>query len=179
MNKNINNEAEVAVKSTSASTKAKKAVKPELTPNTYVPCLSNIRNGELVYHSQRTNGYVVRWLNYLDEQLIELSELNAMKSTAIGFFTKNWIIIPDSFELKDEVLEYLHIKQFYNTVADPRAVNAVLNAPLDEMQMRIGELQPSARDLVVNAAKAAIADGSLDSFKRIAALEEALGCKLT
>lgn len=158
---------------------AKVVKKKELSPTMYVPCISNVKYGQLVYSSSRTPGYIVRWNKYLDEQMIELSELNVMKLSAIGFFQNNWIVIPDSFELKDEVMEFLGIKHFYENMVDPQTINNLLNAPINEAVLEISSMQPSAKAHVIEMAKEAIANGTLDSLRRINALEEALGCKLT
>ena len=57
---------------------APKATVAELPRDLYVPCVSMVRSGRLIYASKRQMGYSVIWRNYMDTQYIELAELMAM-----------------------------------------------------------------------------------------------------
>lgn len=155
------------------------APKAHLTTDMLIPCMSNVSVGKLVYASKRQNGYVVEWSKYTEIQYIELGELVAMKSTALGFFTENLIIIPDEFEYKDEVLKYLHVERYYENAAEPGSMKKLLNAPIDAMVKRIEAMGEVSKKSLTNYVINAVESGEIDSLKRIKALEEALDCKLT
>lgn len=152
--------------------------KPELTMNTLVPCISMVREGALIYVSKRTNGYKTLWQSFMDMQLVELGELVAMKSSDLSFFSKNWIVIPDSYERKQEVLEYLGVERYYTNTPDTDAINELLDAPVNVIIGKIGMMPQVAKDAVRAVAEKAVADGRLDSLQKIQALENALDCKL-
>lgn len=159
--------------------KATPAFDNELRPDLEVPCVDMVREGKLYYASKRTVGYTVTWDGFMDVQTIELGELNNMKATDSKFFKENWIVIPASFELRDEVLKYLHVDKYYTDTVDPYTLSGIFDTSIETMVERVNVMTESMRDAVISAAKDAIASGKLDSFKRIAALQEALGCKLT
>lgn len=152
--------------------------KQPLSPDTQIPCVSMVKKGRLVYESKRTRGYKITWNNYMDIQSVDLSELVAMKASDLAFFSKNYIVIADSYERKDEVLKYLHVERYYDNTPDPHTLSTLFNVNVTEMVNRIKGMPVSVQESVAKAAQKAIADGTLDSLKRIAALEEVLGCKL-
>lgn len=151
----------------------------KLPSDLQVPCVSMVKLGKLIYQSKRQMGYRVVWESFLESQLVELSELIAMKNNALDFFKNNWIVIPDSFEYKDQVLKELRIAQYYKSVPDPYALNDLFILSIDEMVERIGSMTETVRDSLRGYVKDAVANGEVDSYKRIRALEDALSCKLT
>lgn len=155
---------------------APKKAKP-LPMDTYVPCVSMIKTGRLYYQSKRQMGYTVVWHNFMDEQYLELSELMAMKSSDPTFFTENWIVIPDSFELKEQVLDALRVRQYYVGSIDPYALNDLFTISIPEMEERISYMSDSVRASLREYVKDSMKDGTLDSLKRVRALETALNCK--
>lgn len=152
--------------------------KAELTSDILVPCMSNVSVGKLVYASKRQNGYIVEWSRYSEVQYIELGELVAMKSSALGFFSDNLILIPDDFEYKDDVLKYLRVERYYENAADPVSMKRLMNAPIDTMKKRIMDMGEISKKSVCNYVRIAIESGEIDSMKRIKALEEVLECDL-
>lgn len=176
-----------------ATTKTTRAAVAETTPvtaaiathpsirlesNLLVPCASMIRVGKLVYKSERTRGYKVEWNGFGEIQLIELGELVAMKGSALKFFSKNWISIPDSFDQKDEVLKYLGVARYYENTPDIFSIDKLFDLPVADMVAKIKGMPENSKDAVRAAASRAIADGVLDSLAKIHALEGALECKL-
>lgn len=150
----------------------------ELKLDTYVPCVSMVKNGKLVYTSKRQLGYNVIWAQFGDVQYIELKELMAMRSTDVSFFVENWIVIEDSFEMKDEVLKKLHVTEMYRNAIGSEDVETLFVLPIDEMIKRIAAMTNSMRESVYLQAKEYVASENLDSIKRVKALETALGKKL-
>lgn len=151
----------------------------KLPSDLQVPCVSMVKLGKLIYQSKRQIGYRVVWSSFLEPQPVELSELVAMRNNALDFFKNNWIVIPDYFEYKDRVLKELHISQYYKSVPDPYALNDLFMLPINEMVDRISNMTDTVRDSLKGYVKDAVANGEVDSYKRIRALEDALSCKLT
>lgn len=150
----------------------------ELRPDMEVPCVDMVRDGRLYYASKRTVGYTVVWDGFMDVQTIELQELSYMKATDSAFFKENWIAIPASFPYRDEVLKYLHIEKFYSDSIDPYTIDGLFEMSIESMVDRINAMSGSMRDAIAKVAREAVESGKLDSFKRIAALQDVLGCKL-
>ena len=153
--------------------------KKELPADLYVPCVSLIRTGKLVYSSRRQVGYEVVWKRFMDVQYIELKELMAMRSSEASFFSENWIAIEDDFEYKDEVMEKLRIKDMYKNMSNTGEFDRLLLLPIAEMVHRASAMSKTLKESVASYAKDCIENNTLDSLKRIKALEGALGIKLS
>ena len=151
----------------------------KLSPDLLVPCVSLVKVGDLIYQSSRQIGYRVVWHSFMETQNIELAELVTMKSTNLDFFSENWIVIPDYFEKKEQVMKMLRIEQYYQSTPDPFTLNELLNSDAETMIERINKMSPSVRDSIKGYAREAIAAGKVDSYKQIKALETALNCSLT
>ena len=158
--------------------KAEVYSKPELTPNMLVPCMSLVRTGFLIYASKRTVGYQVIWHSFMETQFVELGELSAMKSSDYAFFENNWIVIPDSYELKQEVLKYLGVERCYEHALDVDGIQNLFDLSADEIIAKVFDMSDASKNAVRALAEKAITDGSLDSLQKIHALEYALNCKL-
>lgn len=158
------------------------AVKPtvaELPRDMYVPCVSMVRSGKLIYASKRQMGYSVIWRNYMDTQYIELAELMAMRSSDPMFFSENWIMIDDEFEHKDAVIQKLRIKDMYANTPNMIELERLFIIPVDEMIHKIKSMSVSLKESVYLHAKEAVENGTLDSMRRIKAIEGVLGKSIT
>ena len=168
-----------AVVETSIATPAAKATVTELPRDLYVPCVSLVRSGRLIYSSKRQMGYSVIWRNYMDTQYIELAELMAMRSSDPMFFSENWIMIDDEFEHKDAVVQKLRIKDMYVNAPNMLELERLFVMPVDEMVHKIKSMSVSLKESVYLHAKEAVENGTLDSMRRIKAIEGALGKSIT
>ena len=157
----------------------KPAAKKELPADLYVPCVSLVRTGKLVYASRRQVGYEVVWKRFMDVQYIEPKELMSMRSSESSFFSENWIAIDDDFEYKDAVMEKLRIKEMYANMSSTGEFDRLLLMPIAEMTSRASKMSKTLKESVASYAKDCIANGNLDSLKRIKALESALGIKIS
>lgn len=153
--------------------------KKELPTDLYVPCVSLIRTGKLVYVSKRQIGYEAVWKRFMDVQYIELKELIAMRSTDSSFFSENWIAIEDDFEYKDAVMEKLRIKEMYKNMSSTGEFDRIFLLPIAEMTSRVSGMSKTLKESIASYAKECIENNTLDSLKRIKALEGALGVKLS
>lgn len=168
-----------AVVEAPVATPAAKATVTELPRDLYVPCVSMVRSGQLIYSSRRQMGYSVIWRNYMDTQYIELAELMAMRSSDPMFFSENWIMIDDEFEHKDAVVQKLRIKDMYANTPNMIELERLFIMPVDEMIHKIKSMSVSLKESVYLHAKEAVENGTLDSMRRIKAIEGVLGKSIT
>lgn len=168
-----------AVVETPVATPAAKTTVAELPRDLYVPCVSLVRSGRLIYSSKRQMGYSVIWRNYMETQYIELVELMAMRSSDPMFFSENWIMIDDEFEHKDAVVQKLRIKDMYVHAPNMLELERLFVMPVDEMVHKIKSMSVSLKESVYLHAKEAVENGTLDSMKRIKAIEGVLGKSIT
>lgn len=153
--------------------------KKELKMDLLVPCMSMVKNGKLIYQSKRQMGYSVIWNGFKDVQYLDLGELVAMKSTDTMFFSENWIVIPDSFDDKAAVIEFLRIKQYYSDDVNLfNIVNMINSNDANTVVARISEMSDGMQSNVLSIIRDLITDGSLDSISKIRALEKHFGCNL-
>ena len=124
-------------------------------------------------------GYSVIWRNYMDTQYIELAELMAMRSSDPMFFSENWIMIDDEFEHKDAVVQKLRIKDMYANTPNMIELERLFIMPVDEMVHKIKSMSASLKESVYLHAKEAVENGTLDSMRRIKAIEGVLGKSIT
>ena len=151
----------------------------ELPNDLYVPCVSLVHMGKLVYVSKRQIGYEAVWKHFLDVQYIELKELIAMRSTDASFFSENWIAIEDNFQHKEAVMEKLRIKDMYTNMSNTGEFDRLFLLPISEMVSRMSTMSKTLKESIASYAKECIENNTLDSLKRIKALEGALGIKLS
>lgn len=171
--------SEAVVVTPVVATLAAKATVTELPRDLYVPCVSLVRSGRLIYSSKRQMGYSVIWSKYMDTQYIELAELMAMRSSDPMFFSENWIMIDDEFEHKDAVVQKLRIKDMYVNAPNMLELERLFVMPVDEMVHKIKPMSVSLKESVYLHAKEAVENGTLDSMRRIKAIEGALGKSIT
>ena len=148
-----------------------KVVPKEIDPDMYVTVRNGFR-GKLFYKSSKT-GEKFRWQNYGDEQEMELRELKNAKNSNKKFFENNWFMFNDLW-----VLDYLGVRQFYKNALKIEDYDKLFDKTPAEMKRIIGEMTPSQKRSASYRATELIRDGKIDSLKRIAAIEEALGIEL-
>lgn len=117
---------------------------------------------------------VYRWVEYGDETEIEYRDLVSMvRSRSAYIFNPMFIILDDDF-----VEEFPQLKKFYDeqyTVAD---LKSVLELPVSSMIATIKTLPQGAVSSLKNIASTQVANGQLDSVKKIKALDELFGTEL-
>jgi hypothetical protein len=141
--------------------------------------------GQLIYKSKKT-GYQIEWDNSITPQYFTLDELQEMRNTQRKFFERNWVII-DGFvddELSasysiEEILDYLHVKEYYKNFLCPENVDDLFKLPVDEIEKRLLTTSDGNKDLIVVRANELIQNGVLDSMRVILTLEKALNCELS
>jgi len=161
------------VESTKVITKKKK-----IPLDTDISCRSAVR-GNLTYISKRMAGYQVVWNDFGDEEPIELQELISMRNTDLRFFKDNWIIIDDSEGYTaQEIMDYIKVSQYYNKNLNIDNFDSLFNESPDKIKEIVSTMSSGLKDTVAMRAKQLYNAGTLDSRKRIEALEESLGVEL-
>lgn len=137
--------------------------------------LVTVRNGfhgQLIYKSKRTNEVYV-WEEFGDEQSIELYELRNAKASNKKFFSNNWFMFDDEW-----IIDYLGVRQFYKNALTIDDFDDVFDKSPDEIREVVYGLSEGQRRSMIYRARQLIADGTIDSHKKIQALESALKTSL-
>lgn len=140
----------------------------------YIP-VKNGFQGLLIYISKRT-GEEFQWERFGDEQEMELQELKNAKSSSKGFFQNNWFLFDDEYQW---VIDWLGVRNFYRNALRDFEFDTVFTKTPEEIREIVGKLSGGQKQSLEYRARQMIADGEIDSNKAIAALEEALGVKLS
>jgi hypothetical protein len=150
----------------------KKAYQPKRFDPDQIVTVYNGFRGRLVYKSRKT-GELFVWEDFGDEQDMEVSELKSARNASKKFFVNNWFLFDDP-----EVVEYLGLKQYYRNSLNLDEFDGLFDLPDTEMQKKIEKLSGGQKKSVAYFAKQEIANGNIDSNKKIAVLEKALGIEL-
>lgn len=142
-----------------------------LDPNQYVTVRNGFQ-GRLVYDSRKTGERYV-WDQFGEDQEMELAELKSARSAHKKFFSENWFMFDDP-----EVIAYLGVQQYYKNAIPIDEFGELFNLSNKEMVAKISKMSRGQKQSAIYLAKEKIADGSIDSRQKIAALEEALGTQL-
>lgn len=152
--------------------------KKKIPLDTNISCKSAVR-GTLTYLSKRMAGYQVVWNDFGDEEFLDLQELISMRNTDLRFFKDNWIIIDDSEGYTaQEIMDYIKVSQYYNKDVNIDNFDSLFNESPDKIKEIVSTMSSGLKDTVAMRAKQLYNAGTLDSRKRIEALEESLGVEL-
>ncbi len=150
--------------------------KEKLKPKSFNPdqivTVYNGFQGRLVYKSRKTGEQFV-WDKFGAEQDMEISELKNARSSGKKYFINNWFMFDDP-----EVVEYLGMTQYYKFALNIKNFDAVFEKDADELEDAINKLSEGQKKSVAYRAKQLIADGVIDSNKKIAVLEKCLNREL-
>lgn len=161
------------------------AVRPALTKlddSVLITVKSNVF-GELLYINSRT-GDKFTWSGCGDVQDLSVGDIRAMKGTQRAFFENQWIILTGVDEpgyedvSAEEIYKILMLSQYYKNIVDPDNYTAIFSWDLPKMKEAVNSMSSASKMNLVVAANTCIANGTLDSLKKIRALEECLGCEL-
>lgn len=180
-NTNVNNTKPLAQNSNTHTNSTPKPVSvpsatnsiKEIDPTQYITVLNGYQGG-LTYKSSRT-GEVFRWMEFGDEQEIELRELRNARNTQKKFFEKNWFMFSDEFAW---VIDYLGVGRFYKNAISIDEFDDIFNKTPNELKKIIQGLSDGQKKAVAFRAQALVAEGEIDSNKLIHVLEETLGVTL-
>lgn len=152
--------------------------KRKIPLDTNISCKSAVR-GTLTYLSKRMAGYQVVWNDFGDEEFLDLQELISMRSTDLRFFKDNWIIIDDSEGYTaQEIMNYIKVDQYYDKNINIDNFDSLFNETPEKIKETVSKMSSGVKDTIAIRAKQLYNAGTLDSRKRVEALEESLGVEL-
>lgn len=157
---------------------AKRKVLRRVPPTTLVPVMSNCTN-PLIYNSRRQNGYVVEWDSYGTVEYMEVSELIAMRSTALRFYSDNWIVILDSDDLDaytaEEIYNTIGVAQYYKNTITPDTIGDFLKLDADAIRSKMSDMSIGLRRTIYDYALREKESGNFDSIERLLIIKEMAG----
>lgn len=130
--------------------------------------------GKLIYVSKRT-GDVYEWMEFGDEQEIELGELRNAKNGNREFFVNNWFLFDAEYEW---VIDYLGVQHYYKNAIKLDEFDDLFTKPADEIEAIIEKLSDGQKTSVGYRARQLLVDGGIDSLSVISVLEKGLGVEL-
>ncbi len=173
----------VTVETADPETKPARSKTVKLDDSVLISAKSNVF-GELIFVNPRT-GDRTTWSSCGDVQTLTMGDLRAMKGTQRAFFENQWIYITGVEEAgyedisPEDIYKALMVTQYYKNILDPDNYAEIFSWPSDKIRETIGYMSDGAKMNFVVAANTSIADGSLDSIKKIQLIESCLGCELT
>lgn len=129
-------------------------------------------HGTLVYKSKKTGESYV-WDEHGSEQEMELIELKDAKNTNKKMFINNWFMFDESW-----IIDYLGLRQYYKNAISIEDFDNIFTKSPEELRSIIGEMSDGQKHSAAYRARALINNGTIDSRKVIATLEEVLKTEL-
>ena len=130
--------------------------------------------GKLNMIGNNTN-IVYRWMNYGDECEVEYRDLVSAVRSHSPHIYKPYFIVED----QDFIDEFRELKKFYSEKFTINELTDILNMNEGEMEDAIAILPDGAKEQFINIVSTSVADGTLDSVRKIKALERILDIDLS
>lgn len=148
------------------------ATKKERKPSDPVKCVS-ITAGELgMIGIKSENRY--RWGERGDVTEVEYRDIVAAIHSNSSFVMKPYFIIQDS----DIVNDFPQIQKVYTKMYTKGDLEDIFKLPIGEMKKTILELPDGAKETIKHIAATKISNGTLDSIKKIRAIDEIFDTEL-
>lgn len=151
--------------------KAAKA-KKEFEQTDRILCYSVTQGGLYVEGPKTKQPY--SFSDYGDETEIEYRDLVGLINARSAYVFHPYFIISD----KDFVAEFPHLEKFYNDSYEVRDLAEILELPNDQMEEKLKRLPSGAAENLKVIASSQVADGRLDSIRKIKILNEFFGIDL-
>lgn len=132
----------------------------------FIPCRS-VTSGQLVLRAK--SGELYTWYNSGDITEVEYQDLRALKASKSNFIFAPYFIIDDS----ELIEQWTDVKQFYDTFFEVAGdgIDQIFNLPANQFESAIKNIPAGLSNSIKSMAVQKIQDGTLDSIKKIAALE--------
>ena len=147
-------------------------VKKEFAQSDGIKCHSVVQGG-LYYEGSKT-GMLYSFSDYGDVTEIEYRDLVAAVRTKSEYVYNPYFIIDD----KDFLAEFPAVEKFYEDQISIKDLKAILDMEVTQMVPAIQALPKTAVENLKKIASTQIANGHLDSVKKIKALDELFGTDL-
>ena len=152
-------------------THAKKRAPRKFEQSDPILCRS-VTYGELLYPANKSR-LLYSWANYGDSTEVEYQDLQALRSTKSAYLNAPYFMIED-----EELLEqWPEFKKLYEKIA-VTDIDKMFDLPLNKFNAALRNLPVGFKDSIKNIASAKILDGTLDSIKKIKAIDEVFNTDL-
>lgn len=167
------NETIVKTKTVDATEEKAAAKKPrKFAADELITCRS-ITFGELLLTGPKSH-LLYSWSNYGDTTEVEYQDLQALKSTKSSYLYRPRFIIEDD-ELNEQWSK--DFKDLYDGIIEVD-VDDILALPINQFKARLKKAPRGVQQAIKDVAGEKIMNGSLDSIKKIKAIDEILGTDL-
>ena len=140
--------------------------------NDLIKCKS-IANGELLFVGEKSK-ILYRWSDYGDVEEVEYQDLlYAARMRSKTLLLPRIIVLDNEFVKQNKELDKL-----YKSMHGYDDLIKLLNLDINSFKVALTTLPEGVRDALKGLASTMIANGSLDSIKKIKALDEAFGTQL-
>lgn len=146
--------------------------KKEFGQTERIKCYSVTQGGLYVDGPKSKQPY--SFSDYGDETEIEYRDLVGLIVARSAYIFHPYFIIAD----KDFVAEFPHLEKFYNDSYDMQDLANILTLPNDQMEEKLKKLPAGAAENLKVIASSQVADGRLDSIRKIKILNEFFGIDL-
>lgn len=154
-------------------TTAPKKQKKTFSDSDGIVCRS-ITQGGLYMEGAKTH-MLYEWVEYGDKTQVEYADLAAAVRTKSSYLFNPMFIVED----EDFIDEFSQLKKFYTENYTVNDLESILSYPMNKMLEEISALPKSAIESLKVLAASSINDGTLDSVKKIKALDEVFGTNLS
>ena len=145
--------------------------------------VKSIYYGQVNYKNKRSGEQTI-WENIGDIQVMPFGELRIMKAEQVAFFKNQWLMIVGVADGESctatpaEICKALVIDRYYSNFINPEDFGALCEMSTSVIKERVALMSDAAKDNLIVALNELIANGTLDSIKKIKTFEEVLGCEL-
>lgn len=161
-------EEKVETKSTPKKATPKRQAKKEVDLKQQVLVI-NMSQGSLQYSTNKGNGYL-ELSNYLDTDYMSVEDLQIMRNTARGMFTKGWLYVDD-----EEVVEYLGIKKEMDNILTEDKMEEFFNLDASAIERELPKYSSGVQESLYQLLKVKFEQGEISDIFKIRAIEKVLG----
>ena len=154
------------------SKKAPAKVARKYEPDELITCRS-LTYGELLLTGKKSK-LLYTWANYGDTTEVEYQDLQALKSTKSTYLYRPRIVIEDEALVEQWGKDFIDM---YKNIVDVD-VEDMFKLPLAQFKSKLKNSPRGVKQAVKNIAGEKILNGTLDSLKKINAIDEILGTDL-
>lgn len=155
-----------------ANKTAEKPIVPKDIDQHMIVTVRNGFQGTLVYVSRKTGERFV-WDAFGDEQDMEIGELRNARNSNKAFFVNNWFMFDEPW-----IVDYIGMAQYYKFAVSIDDFDDIFENSPEELADVVSGLSAGQKRSVAYRARQKIRDGSIDSNRKIAVLEQCLGTSL-
>lgn len=128
--------------------------------------------GELIYISRKT-GYRVQWPEFGTIQPLTVDELITMRNSQPAFFRNGWVrFVGDNAK---DIAHYLQVDRYFAQDLPYEQFDDVYELSPEQILTVVGGLSNAMKESIARRAIDLINDGTIDSRKKIEAIETATG----